>query len=219
MPSQPLWAFERGVLWAMDLDGDPPAPSRPHATGTFAEAAPEMARALAAAMGLPEPHEVQRRFTAGSRCFVARIGDAIAGYGWVSQGEERIGELERVIRMRPGEAYIWDCATLESFRRRGVYSALLTYIVTMLRREGLRRLWIGASTRNHPSLKGFANAGFQPAITILYVRLLSLSHSWLVGAAGVAPGLVADARRALVSDRGAGGVDIHVREGGSLQDG
>lgn len=219
MLSQPLWAYERGVLWAMDLDGEPPAAARPRAPAIFAEAAPETSGALATAMGLTDPSEIQRRFAAGSRCFVARIGDAFAAYGWVSQGEERIGELERSLRMRRGEAYIWDCVTLEPFRRQGIYSALLVYMVATLRREGLHRLWIGASQQNRPSLKGFANAGFQPVVTILYVRLLGLGYSWLVGVANAPPALVADARQALASDRSPHGVVGQAHTSGSLHDG
>lgn len=209
MPSQRLWAFERGALWAMDLDKATPAPARSPTVATFGEVAPEAADLLSRAMGGAGPCEAQRRFAAGSRCFVARIEGDIAGYGWVSQGEECIGELERIIRLRPDEAYIWDCATLEPFRRLGVYSALLGYIATTLRREGLRRLWIGASLQNRPSLKGFANAGFQPVVIILYARLLRMSRSWLIGAASAPPALVAGARWALVDDRGEERESLH----------
>ncbi len=222
MPFQSLWAFERGALWAMDLDGALPAAARSHTAATFSEAAPGAEEALAAAMGLAGSRAVQRRFAAGSRCFVARIEGAITGYGWVSQGEEQIGELERVLRMRPGEAYIWDCATLEPFRRQGIYSGLLAHIAATLRREGLQRLWIGASLGNRPSLRGFASAGFQPVITILYIRLLRVSHSWLVGAASAPPALVADARRALVAShdtRAGQPMTDHARERGSLHHG
>lgn len=201
MPVQRLWAFERGALWAMDLGEAAPPRSKPRITATFHEAAPEAAAMLAAAMGFAEPCEVQQRFTTGSRCFVAWAESAIAGYGWVSQGKERIGELERVVRMRPEEAYIWDCATLPPFRRQGIYSALLAYIATAMRREGFRRVWIGASLRNRPSLKGFAHAGFQPTVNVIYLRLLRLSHSWVLGAASAPSALVADARWALVADR------------------
>ncbi len=197
MPFQRLWEYERGVLWAMDLDGSSPAASPSHLTVAFSEATPDLATALATAMGLAESSEVQRRFAAGSRCFVAWIDDAIAGYGWVSQGEERIGELERVMRMRPGEAYIWDCATLSPFRRQGIYNAFLAHVVATLRREGFRRLWIGASLQNRPSLQAFAYAGFKPAINIVYVRLVRVSYSWVTGAPSAPTALVVDARRAL----------------------
>ena len=222
MPLQSLWAYEHGVLWALDVDGDgaPAGPARPRAPAIFAEATSATAGALATAMGLTRPDEIQRRFDAGSRCFVARIGGAFAAYGWVSEGEERIGELERSLRMRPGEAYIWDCATLAPYRRQGIYSALLVYIVATLRREGVHRLWIGTALQNRPSLKGFANAGFQPVVTIRYIRLLGLSYSWLGDVAGAPPALVADARRALTSERSPQGVASHpAHMSGSPHDG
>jgi GNAT superfamily N-acetyltransferase len=219
MPLQSPWAYEHGVLWALDLESAPPALARPRAPAIFAEAT-SATGALATAMGLSGPDEIQRRFAAGSRCFVGRIGAAFAAYGWVSEGEERIGELERSLRMQAGEAYIWDCLTLEPYRRQGLYSALLVYIVATLRREGVHRLWIGTALQNRPSLKGFANAGFQPVVTIRYIRLLGMSRSWLVDVAGAPPDLVTDARRSLASDPSPQGVASHpARTRGSLHDG
>ena len=206
MPAQRLWAYERGALWVMTLDHDIPPPVT-LAGVAFGEAAPADAAEVAAAMGLSAPAEALERFGAGSRCFTARVAGEIACYGWVSWGSERIGELERVLRMRPDEAYIWDCATLEPYRRRGIYGALLRFMVATLRAEGANRLWIGASTRNEPSLRAFASAGFRPAVGVTFARLLSLRHLWVSGAAGAAPTLVAYARRALVipaqAERGA----------------
>ena len=198
---QHLWAYERGTLWAMDLASETHVPVVPHVAATFGEAAPKAAVALAAAMGLADPIVVQQRFAAGCRCFVAWVGNDIATYGWVSRNVERIGELERSLRMRPDEAYIWDCATLPPFRRQRLYSALLGHVVAVLRDEGLRRMWIGTSLQNHPSLRAFATAGFQPAVRVVYVRLLVLSHFWVIGEAGALPALIADAREALVDSR------------------
>lgn len=204
MPAQRLWAYERGELWALGFDRDIPAPVA-LAGVAFGEAALADGARVAAAMGAPA--EAQARFAIGSRCFIAQIAGEIACYGWVSQGCERIGELERELRMLPGEAYIWDCATLEPFRRRGLYSALLRFMVATLRAEGANRLWIGASTHNEPSLRAFASAGFQPAVQVTFARLLSLRHFWVNGVAGAPPALVAYARQALVipaqAERGA----------------
>jgi ribosomal protein S18 acetylase RimI-like enzyme len=198
MPLRPYWAFERGTLWAMDLTDDPPPLSAPAPAGvTLGEAQPEDVGELAAAMGAPDPQGVVQRFVSGRRCFVARIEGTIAAYGWVSEGAESIGELERTMRMQPGEAYIWDCVTLPAFRRRGLYAALLRHIVGALRGEGLRRLWIGASLDNMPSIRGFRSAGFRSVIKLVYLRVLRLRGNWLVGDATAPPALVADARHAL----------------------
>lgn len=200
MLSRRLWAYEHGTLWAMDLDGRAPAPVTALAA-KFSEMSPEAAATIAEAMGPEELSEVSRRFAAGSRCFVARLEGAIVAYGWVSQGMERIGELERSLHMRPDEAYIWDCVTLPPFRRQGLYTALLGYIVAVLREEGMRRLWIGTSLQNRPSLQGMATAGFQPVIKVMYIRLLRVSHAWVIGEAHAPPAQVAAAQQALMDAR------------------
>ena len=200
------WAYERGTLWALDLDAPAPAASAPPVPPTpdgitFGELTPDDAAILAPAMDAADPQAVRERFAAGRRCFVAHVEGEIAAYGWVSQESERIGELERTMRMRPGEAYIWDCATLPSYRRRGLYTALLRHIVATLRGEGLRRLWIGASLDNTPSIRGFRSAGFRPALRLLYLRVLGLRYNRLAGDAMAPSALVAEAREVLRADR------------------
>jgi ribosomal protein S18 acetylase RimI-like enzyme len=197
------WAFERGTLWA--LGPDDPVPVAPSPAGlTIGEVLAGDAAAVAAlaeAMDAPDQQTVQERLGSGRRCFAASVEGSIAAYGWVSQGTERIGELERTMIMLPGEAYIWDCVTLPAFRRRGLYGAVLRHLAAMLRGEGLRRLWIGASLDNTPSIRGFRSAGFQPVIGLVYLRVLNLRHIWLAGDAIAPPALIADAQRAMLGGR------------------
>lgn len=206
------WAFERGTLWVMELTGGGAATASPRAAVLFGEACRESAGAVAAAMGLPDPEPIRQRFATGRRCFVARIEDQIAAYGWVSQIAECIGELEREIQIRAGEAYIWDCVTLLPYRRRRLYSALLSHMALKLGGEGVRRVWIGSSLHNRPSIRGFANAGFQPVVTLLYLRLFNVCCLRLAGHS-TAPGeLVTAARRALTAshERAWGGILVGV---------
>lgn len=194
-----VWAFERGTLWVRDVAETENDAIRvlPKIRATLGEAGPEDARALAHVMELADTAEVARRFGEGRRCFVAWVDDAIASYGWVSRGVERIGELERSFRMAPDEAYIWDCATLPKYRGQHLYCALLRYIVTALHRDGVRRVWIGASLQNTPSIRAFATAGFRPVLTLTYARLLGIRHVWLAGDATATSELVTRARACL----------------------
>ena len=194
------WAYERGTLWASEAAEPRGAPARPRIAVVFGEVRREAAGPLAAAMGLPDPEALQQRFDGGRRCFAAWDGGWIAAYGWASQGHESVGELERTFRMQPGEAYIWDCATLPDYRGQGVYSALLDYMLAELRGAGVGRIWIGASLDNQPSLKGFANAGFQPVIELTYLRVLGLRGGWMRRKLGAPANLVAAARRMMITD-------------------
>jgi ribosomal protein S18 acetylase RimI-like enzyme len=151
-------------------------------------------------MGLPSSAEAAQRFNAGRHCYVAWDGDRIVAYGWASQGRECVGELERAFHMAPDEAYIWDCVTLPEYRGRGLYSALLSYTLAQLRDAGVRRTWIGASLDNQASIKGFMNAGFQPAIKLVYGRLLALRCAWVIGYPSAPGPLVAAAKRLIIAE-------------------
>jgi ribosomal protein S18 acetylase RimI-like enzyme len=197
------WTYERGALWMMEFDRETARPARTHIAATYAEVVgDEAAGALPAAMGLADASVVADRLALGSRCFVARVGTGIAAYGWVSEVVESIGELERPFHMQPGEAYIWDCATLPKYRRQGLYSSLLYTMATTLRREGTRRVWIGASRANHPSLRGIASVGFQPVIKMTYVRLLRWKYVWVHDYPNASPEASVNARRGLLASGG-----------------
>jgi hypothetical protein len=68
---------------------------------------------------------VPGRLARGSRCFGAWAGHELVGYGWLSTKSEWIGEIELEIGLAPGEAYIWNCVTLNRHRRKGVFRSHL----------------------------------------------------------------------------------------------
>lgn len=198
--SRHTWAFERGTLWAVELDRQTPSSVPPRLAAVFGEIHRESAQLLATAMGLPQPEPVLRRLAAGRRCFGAWIEGRIAAYGWVSQAAECIGELEREIQLPAGEAYIWDCVTLPPYRRQRLYSALLSHIIARLRSERMQRVWIGSSLDNQASIRGFANAGFQPVVSLVYARLFELRGLWMIRHRSAPDHLVHAARRSLTAD-------------------
>jgi GNAT superfamily N-acetyltransferase len=152
-------------------------------------------------MGADTWAEILERFGSGRRCYAAWVAGQLAAYGWVSFDQEFIGELSLRLSLVPGEAYIWDCATLPAFRRRGLYSALLVHILGELRAEPLCRVWIGADAENVPSQRGMARAGFRPVADLVMSGASASRLMWVQGRPGVPPGLVAEARRAFLENR------------------
>lgn len=185
-----------GTFWALALDGPAPPACAPRVEARFERAGPEDAPALTQAMGKRSLMPVQRRFAAGKHCYVARVAGEIAAYGWVTFEEEVIGELRLRLRMGPGEAYIWDCATLPAYRGQRLYPALLSHVVSELRAARLRLAWIGANTENVASQKGFILAGFQPVMDF-FLASADGSHSQLQGRPGAPEAFVQAARRAV----------------------
>ena len=155
--------------------------------------------ALETAMG--QSGEARRRLEGERQAYAAWVDGELAGYGWVSFEEEYIGELRLRLRLRPQEAYLWDCVTLPPYRRQHLYSALLAHAAADLRQAGIERIWIGADRDNLPSQGGIALAGFQHVADLGIKRVLAMRLVWVEGLAGVPEHLVAEARRAFLGER------------------
>ena len=106
----------------------------------------------------PEADLVPARMAKGSRCFGAWIGHELVGYGWLSAKPEWIGEVELEISPGAGEAYLWNCVTLDPHRRKGVFRSMVATVVARARDEKVAKLWIASVS----DLAGSAieNAGF-----------------------------------------------------------
>jgi len=183
-----------GTIWTFSLD-EPATVVRTRFPAVFSRVDLQSAPELALAMGADGLTEVTQRFRTGRHCYVARVDGRIAAYGWVSFDEEFIGELNLRLRLLPGEAYIWNCATLPAYRHNYLYSALLVYIVCELRKEQLSRLWIGADIDNTTSQRGIARAGFMYVADLFVTWTSTLQRMWLQGKPEVMESLVAEASR------------------------
>lgn len=167
----------------------------------FSEVKRSSAEMLVQAMEPETADEVLQRLEAGRRCFAGCVGDRVACWGWVSHGSEWIGEMKVHFRMQAGEAYIWDCVTLPSFRRQGLYSALLSHMVKELQGEGITRIWIGSNLENRPSIKGFVRAGFRPVIRVSFLQILGLRFFKVSGYPEAREDLASAASRAFSTGR------------------
>jgi hypothetical protein len=189
-----------GTIWMLNLD-EPRAAILPRVATEFRRAEPDLAPVLAAMNGGGTTADFIKRFENGRQCYTAWVEGQLAAYGWVSLEEEKIGELNLRIKLRPGEAYVWDCATLPALRQKHLYSALLAYIVGELGAGRLCRAWIGADLENIASQKGIARVGFHHVADLVLARVLTLRQVWVRGLPNVPDHIVAEARRAFLNDR------------------
>ncbi len=190
-----------GTIWALNLGDDLPVIT-PTFSAAFSRLAPGDEAALAAAMGPGSKDEIARRFAAGKHCYAAWVGDKIASYGWVSFDEEMVGELNLRLRLIPGEAYIWDCATLPEYRQHHLYSALLAYINHELyATQPVCRVWIGADLVNFASQRGIARAGFHRVANLVIERYLAMRLVWAEKDPAVPDSWLAEAKRLYLGDR------------------
>jgi hypothetical protein len=190
----------RGTIWVLDLDKETPAVI-PRIHADFRRVTPDLAPVLASSTGSLTLVEITKRLDNGRQCYAAWVDGQIAAYGWVSFKEEDIGELNLRINLLPGEAYIWDCATLPAFREKLLYSALLIYILGELRAQNICRAWIGADYDNLASQKGMVRAGFHHVADLVIERVLAMRQVWVTGLPDVPEPIVTEARRAFLNDR------------------
>ena len=191
-----------GTFWVVNLGRSLPVSIVPRIPATFMRVGPEVAQELAQAMELDDEAVVLQRFARGCQCYVGRIDGKFVTYGWVTFDEESIGELGLSFRLQPGEAYIWDCATLPAFRGQRLYPALLAYMLGELYRAGIHRIWIGADEDNLPSQRGFILVGFTPVVDILMTGDATMRKPRVRGRPGVPEEVVDDVRRAIFGNSG-----------------
>lgn len=114
---------------------------------------------MAAVQGVPEA-EVERRFAAGHRAYLAWREGWPAAWGWVATRSAEIGELGAAFDLPAGERYLWNFATLPAHRGKGIYPRLLDAIVRAEADEA-ERFWIAYAPENHASGAGIRKAGFR----------------------------------------------------------
>ncbi len=139
---------------------------------------------LVARLAQLDEQEVQTRMKGGHRLYVASLGKIPIGYGWVATRNASIGELGITFQLPAKNQYLWDFATLPTWRGRGVYPQLLQAILKHEAQSG-DRFWIIHAPENHASEVGIHKAGMSTVAELSFA---------ITGGAGLAP--VAELARA-----------------------
>ncbi|TMD09815.1 MAG: hypothetical protein E6J02_02665 [Chloroflexi bacterium] len=164
---------------------------------TIREVEAGFASAVVTAMG-EEGDLVAIRLARGCRCFAAWSGEEVLAYGWLSSGPEWIGELGREIRPAAGEAYLWNCLTLDPHRRQGRFREIVLAIASSARKEGITRLWIG--TIGDLGVRTLPEIGFTPVLCFAVQNLPWIRYLRVWPAEEADARLVEAARSALRAD-------------------
>jgi RimJ/RimL family protein N-acetyltransferase len=186
-----------GTVSAVDLTRSPQPPEL--AGARFARISPAEADALEEAMhasGVYPPDVATARFSPHRPAYGIWADGMIVTYGWVAYTAEPLGNSGVTFRVRPGDVYIYDCATRPAYQGRGYYTALLRGIAADLAgRHGLSRAWIATEAGNIASQRGIDHAGFtQVAYVDLANRSTGVLHPDLHPAPGASTDLVDRAR-------------------------
>ena len=113
------------------------------------------------------------RLLGGDELFLLRAPDgAVACCGWLRAGRPiLVTEVDEVLPLGEGDAWIFDCETAPAHRGRGLFPSLLAAAA----REHLgggRVVRIGALDWNRASLRAIRRAGFSPDRVLARARVL-----------------------------------------------
>ncbi|MBO9684378.1 MAG: N-acetyltransferase [Flavisolibacter sp.] len=114
---------------------------------------------LLAFMANTSVQDVIKRIANDHIAFVAYIHNVPAAFGWMARGKAFVGELNHEIILPLRNRYLWNFRTMEAFRGRGIYPALLQFIIRFEQGKA-DTFWIIHAPENKASLKGIQKAGF-----------------------------------------------------------
>lgn len=103
---------------------------------------------------------IETRFETGNNPYVAFVKDEPVAYGWTATKTMGIAEGGIEWPLSSDDRGLWDFATLEAWRGRGIYPMLLQSILRTEYSE-VERFWIGHRADNDASKRGIVKAGFQ----------------------------------------------------------
>lgn len=133
----------------------------------------ELLQAAMEKSGVYPPGDAANRLQAGREAFVGEVetpdGPLMVTYGWLALTAEPLGNTGCSFDPPPGEAYLYDFATVPEYRGHGFYPALLRYLVADLAKRGIRRAWIGTAPGNYPSMRSISRAGFTKVADSRYI--------------------------------------------------
>jgi ribosomal protein S18 acetylase RimI-like enzyme len=123
--------------------------------------------------GVYPPGDAARRLAAQREAYVGEVdtpqGPSMVTYGWIALTAEPLGNSGCSFDPPPGDAYLYDFATVPEYRGHGFYPALLRFILGDLANQGIRRAWIGTAPGNIASVKSISRAGFSKVADTRYI--------------------------------------------------
>lgn len=114
---------------------------------------------------------VAQRLAHGDEFFGWLIGDRVASFGWVTYQDRTVGPIR--LPKASGRAFLYNFHTLEGYRGRRFYPALLLTMRHVLGREKVTEFIIDVDVRNTASARGIEKGGFVPAGQVAFLTLFS----------------------------------------------
>jgi hypothetical protein len=161
------------VLWAPRTDFGPACPdgcALARVAGAASAADQDLAKEAMRAAGEPDGL-VAPRLAHGDEFFGWLLDGRVVSFGWVTCQDRTVGPFQ--LAEIPGRAFLYNFHTLDGYRGRGLYPALLLAMRHVLGREKVIEFVIDVDVRNTSSARGIENGGFVLAAQVAFLTLFS----------------------------------------------
>jgi hypothetical protein len=161
------------VLWAPRTDFGPACPdgcALARVAGAASAADQDLAKEAMRAAGEPNSL-VAPRLAHGDEFFGWLLDGRVVSFGWVTRQDRTVGPFQ--LAEIPGRAFLYNFHTLDGYRGRGLYPALLLAMRHVLGREKVIEFVIDVDVRNTSSARGIENGGFVLAAQVAFLTLFS----------------------------------------------
>jgi RimJ/RimL family protein N-acetyltransferase len=95
-------------------------------------------------------------------CYLAFWQGAIVHIAWVYYPDQLKKHPTPFRILRPDEAAIANCVTIDEFRGKGVYPTVVRVLLENLKKQGYRRCYMYIEVDNIASQRGVSKLGFRP---------------------------------------------------------
>lgn len=116
------------------------------------------------------PEAILERFKNREKCYGVFYGDLVAHIAWVTRGYLHCS-LRFPNILYKDSAGIYDCITIPSFRRQGIYQYMLGYLLATYLVDS-KYVYIAVHPLNKPSIRGIKRVGFSKLQRIVFTRVL-----------------------------------------------
>lgn len=122
---------------------------------------------------------IESRFSRGELCCCALFKSEVVSHCWIAFERECVGEIEREVRLRDGEVYLFDAFTSPAHRGRELFPAVLSKSLDWAEAKGYSRALIFALSDNQASVRAITKAGFKLFQTVTWLNMLGRTLCWL----------------------------------------
>jgi len=120
----------------------------------------------------------KKRYSKGDRCILTILDDEVVGYIWLMNKEMELS-LYKHLPISSEIVYAYKAFMLNKYRGKGIYSALIHYLIKLLRDEGKKFIIANIDKHYIQSFKPLDKMGFKEIGKIINFRFFGLKYDYI----------------------------------------